>query len=1339
MKLTRNSGFEDPVRRKIPELQKVDFAARRATIQRAYTKSIHEKEQKQIRAENMRRLSERHDQIAIAAANLKTETPQIIPETPPVPEAESQQNPEPSPKPLQITTSFPQTEPVAIRGNSFAMDQDSPTLGMPGTFIDDDEPPSAVTDIDNEPQTEQARLGRIPSVKHLEPSRLSSQIVFTSDELSPEQALFGINHEQESIDIMLAPTPVDEPRTNLPSRIDDQSQNPSPPGAFHDDKYAQPTITATLVTESPEGASPFVSRSVTPFESADDRSVRDERAVVQDVVKPADETLQIPPEAFYTEEPDYAVSPESPNGSHLQLPTLRTALAPPSVAASDVERDYLTTPVTDMEDEGSEVGEAERSDPQETFATFGADQEILSRSRFYRTSHQSSWTDYSVDSALEQSGQEDGLKSLSIPVVEEPEKKPTPPPRERSASPTPPVPPKPEGYSPLPSPGFVANSPRFPSPSSHQLPPLSTGNEFSMGWSDRPSFSSSTTPLWPDYSPPLPPVPPQLDEPSPIRPTREPPLPGIQTQRPPSSAYQGSHHDVSNTVESRRPSDDLYSEQPSTPMTGEEEKKGGNDVNSRLFKRMCLIKELIDTESTYIKDLNVVEEIYKGTAEACPKLDAGDIKVLFRNTNEIIAFGTKLLDDLKLAASPVYSPRSNKSRLSKTNTNTADSPNAEDRFSMAPTVHELSEDERDLQTTIGKAFGKHIDQMQVVYAEFLKTNEQATSRLAALETDGSVKVWLGECNIVAKDLTTAWSLDALLVKPVQRITRYQLMISELIKCTPDYHPDLESLQKSHRQIIDMLVYIDELKKRIQMVGKIVSSRKRKDSDVRTGIAKAFGLARPERVQGRIPEDDVYQKVHERYQDDYLRLQVVLRDVEYYTRQISTYVSNVLQYLSAMEMVMRMSPGPYPEIESKWTRFNISMRDMGTVALVNHIACIRLRVIEPFEQIIQLYGPPGLTIKKRAKRRLDYEKGVLAKNSGAKLNEKESAKVEEYEALNETLKIELVILSKKTELLGQFCIGSFVMIQHEWWGIWQKKLKAVLEESQLPKEIVDIVTMFNRDYKFVEGRAQELGIINGNFTGIPENAGSVGKPSDAEKKGRPSNLSSRSRGLSINSERTPSLPTPEFAKRHSGQFSLSPVGLAPNVPQFAYSSQPYSTGHSRAGSGSPATPDGIPGSRPSGSTLARPSTGRSFTSDSGAQRMSNDYNTTYRRESGSTYNSNSYHMDGPPVSSRPYSGIFHSAMPMQDGPEDSQRSSRNSSRDRNVSGGYNVLYLAASLFEFNISATKSEAGYPYLTYQAGEIFDVIGEKGELWLAKNQDDPSDQVGWIWSKHFARLASD
>jgi hypothetical protein len=39
----------------------------------------------------------------------------------------------------------------------------------------------------------------------------------------------------------------------------------------------------------------------------------------------------------------------------------------------------------------------------------------------------------------------------------------------------------------------------------------------------------------------------------------------------------------------------------------------------------------------------------------------------------------------------------------------------------------------------------------------------------------------------------------------------------------------------------------------------------------------------------------------------------------------------------------------------------------------------------------------------------------------------------------------------------------------------------------------------------------------------------------------------------------------------------------------------------------------------------------------------------------------------------------------------------------------------------------------------QVFDVIEEKGELWLAKNQDDPWGKIGWIWSKHFARLVED
>ena len=213
---------------------------------------------------------------------------------------------------------------------------------------------------------------------------------------------------------------------------------------------------------------------------------------------------------------------------------------------------------------------------------------------------------------------------------------------------------------------------------------------------------------------------------------------------------------------------------------------------------------------------------------------------------------------------------------------------------------------------------------------------------------------------------------------------------------------------------------------------------------------------------------------------------------------------------------------------------------------------------------------------------------------------------------------------------------------------------------MPKDITDIIDMFNRDYKYVQARAQELGIVNGTIvddgTKTRGSSQSTLKDDDVSTKSkpRPSNLSTRDRGFSMTSDRSPSLPTPDFAKRNSGQFTFSPIvastpGIGFGLPQFSYQSQLSANGgHSRAGSGSPATPDISFGSRPHASSQTRPSTSRSHTSDNGMVRTSTDYNNQHRRESSSTYNS-AHHVDGPLASGRPYSGLFHSAMPLPEWP------------------------------------------------------------------------------------------
>ncbi|KAL1844293.1 hypothetical protein VTJ49DRAFT_2350 [Mycothermus thermophilus] len=809
----------------------------------------------------------------------------------------------------------------------------------------------------------------------------------------------------------------------------------------------------------------------------------------------------------------------------------------------------------------------------------------------------------------------------------------------------------------------------------------------------------------------------------------------------------------------------------------------------RLRQRQLVIRELIDTEDTFIRDLTVVEEIYKGTAEACPNLDSKTIKVIFRNTDEIIAFHTALLAEFKEGATTVYTPKGRRTPP----------PGQESKESDAATLNSVSSanrpertDERDRLTSIGPVFTKNIEQLKAVHEIYLRSSDSSTKRLLQIQEDKTVALWLNECNEVAKELTTAWNLDSLLIKPMQRITKYPDIITHLLKFTPDDHPDREPLIQARTAVIEAIDDINRTKKNFELVGQIVSNRKRKESDVRAGLARAFGK-RVDKLQvagTKTAEDEEYVKLQQQFGDDYLRLQVVLRDVEYYTRNVASYVHDFLQYLSSMELVMRLQPSrDYAHIESKWVQFNVLMRDIEKIALERHLADVRKHVIEPFEQVIRCYSNPSLAMKKRAKRRLDYERYMALKANGKKVDKQLAELVEQYEALNDTLKKELPKLSALTARVGNICLGKFICIQASWFSIWKEKVKVPLSDTHVP-ELAEIVSSFQREFALQEERLHGLGILNPAVkTRTSQSTADDASSTRSKHRQRPNDIvPPRGRGLSVNSDQAPSLPTPDFVKRNSGQFSLSPASSALPSPANFYrdwyagvtsnnSSSTATYGHTARNSSvtsspvAPAIPDTNAGPRSTttsigGAPLMRPSTGRSYdsvslprqsTESAAAMTMSS----LSRRDSGSTFNSSYFgggqpqqhqhqqSMGGAPsISSnsmidqqpRRLSGLFHSALPLPDGPEDGggTRSSRASSRDRGGdAAGYNVLWLAASLFEFNIKGTKLEAGYPYLTYQAGEIFDVIAEKGELWLAKNQDDPDGIVGWIWSKHFAKLA--
>jgi hypothetical protein len=384
-----------------------------------------------------------------------------------------------------------------------------------------------------------------------------------------------------------------------------------------------------------------------------------------------------------------------------------------------------------------------------------------------------------------------------------------------------------------------------------------------------------------------------------------------------------------------------------------------------------------------------------------------------------------------------------------------------------------------------------------------------------------------------------------------------------------------------------------------------------------------------------------------------------------------------------------------------------------------INAIKNRVIKPIELAIKAHEPPSNLMKIRTKRLADHERYKSLRDNGKKIDEKVQRGEDDYQVINIKLKEGLPKLSAKTKQIGALCSAIFVEIMAEWYDVWQQKLKIGLDqEADIPKDFEEIVVKFQRNFVFSSEALTSLGIVNGKFgNGYrnrlsnpgPSNSGLMDDGFLGYSKNRPPTLGSRSRGLSVNSDYSPSLPTPDFARGPGGQFTFSPIVTAsPGLPHFNTRDFPI---QSRPGSGSPATNDSPFGSRPH---LPRPNTSRSY--DSGGPARESIENA--RLPSGFASGSDSSYWFSTQAngsfssSSRPLSGLFSSAMPPTDnvgfdGAQDSRRSSRASSYERERSRGYNVLYLAASLFEFNIDATKSEAGYPYLTYQAGEVgFDTI---------------------------------
>ena len=757
----------------------------------------------------------------------------------------------------------------------------------------------------------------------------------------------------------------------------------------------------------------------------------------------------------------------------------------------------------------------------------------------------------------------------------------------------------------------------------------------------------------------------------------------------------------------------------------------------RLLRRRHIIKELLDTENSYHQDLKIIEDIYKATCT--PELVLpDDKKVLFGNCDEVERFALHFYDEMRKAVSQVYTPPKQHRWMNKRGSfSTTQSDGTTNTFA------EPVDNEKDQTTTVGRAFLMNISRMEEVYGSYLKNHDAANQRLSAIQTTTTVKCWLDECHANASDITSAWDLDSLLVKPTQRVAKYPMLLQQLLEVTPAGHPDHLDLKAAAKDSIAMLTRINDAKKRADLVDQIINPGKRKEVDLRSGLAKAFGR-RTEKLKERVGiaeafQDPAFDDLAHKFGGHFIRLQICMRDVQDYMHRTDKAIELINNYANALELFTDVSPSSLPEIESKFRKYGQVIRDLTLIAFGEHKADVQKRVLAPMIQCIKLHEGPQNAINKRKKRIVDYAKCKSDERRGQKPDKKTVEASDIYVALNEQLKIDLPKLYQLTAQLVQNCLHCFIDIQMKWQSTWERKLKPLLEAADIPSSVQQIEPAFLPDFAEIEKRINQLSVCNGTLkveaASFLSPQTTLVDPSESSTAGkrRPSTLDSSKRTLSVGSESSSAIPN---NRRHSGIYTPNsdmqvPVDSRTRSNSAINSRQPPA--HT-PGSSSVNRPwsNSVVNTPNSSFSATRPGTADSPSIPGYFPRQSNDVQRSNRPASDATY-----------YTARPtttdaeqhrFSGLFNSALP-----PDVTSPAQEVTPSRTAPADMPILFVCASLFEFSIDRTRKEGGYPYLQYVQGEVFDVMAQKGELWLAKNQDDANNELGWIWEQHFIILSAE
>ncbi|KAM6951088.1 dynamin-binding protein [Aplochiton taeniatus] len=454
-----------------------------------------------------------------------------------------------------------------------------------------------------------------------------------------------------------------------------------------------------------------------------------------------------------------------------------------------------------------------------------------------------------------------------------------------------------------------------------------------------------------------------------------------------------------------------------------------------LEKRAKVIEELLQTEKDYIKDLQMcVKEIVQPLQ--CKQVQNMDFDGLFGNINSVIDLSQRLFKTL------------------------------EDTDS------------------IGQVFLDFKAELEEVYKIYCQNHDDAISLLETYEKDENIQKQVLECLEKLRGKTNYINLGSFLIKPVQRVMRYPLLLMELLGATPESHHDRPQLAQALLAVKEINVNINEYKRRKDLVVKYRNGDEETLIDKISKLSMHSIIKKSNRVSSHLKQltgispqikDEAFDETEKKFRQQERLIKSFIRDISLYLQHIRESASvKVLAAISFCDIYTERS-----QLDPE--RFQRAHRSVSDKQFTQFKERTEALVISPLTQLLLMFAGPHKLIQKRFDKLLDYDN---CKERAERLKDRRvqadlQAARNNYEALNAQLLDELPKFHRNAEDLFTGCVRAFAQSQKDFTKRTLGELQPLLQLSGIGGAEGNLIALFQEEYGRVLQHLQ-------SFSFCPEN-------------------------------------------------------------------------------------------------------------------------------------------------------------------------------------------------------------------------------------------------------------